>query len=40
VLTLPDSAHCHNFASSRRLLWDRLGSWAESAGSYLSFPAT
>jgi pimeloyl-ACP methyl ester carboxylesterase len=39
VLTLPDSAHCHNFASSRHLLWDRLGTWAESVGSYLRSPA-
>ena len=38
VLTLPDSAHCHNFASSRRRLWDRLGTWAESVGSYLQSP--
>ena len=30
---LPDSAHCHNFASSRQLLWDRLGAWAEGVGS-------
>lgn len=35
VLTLPDSAHCHNFASSRQLLWDRLGEWSERVGSYV-----
>jgi hypothetical protein len=35
VLTLPDSAHCHNFASSRHLLWDRLGMWAENVECYL-----
>jgi hypothetical protein len=35
VLTLPDSAHCHNFASSRHQLWDRLGAWAQNVGSYL-----
>jgi hypothetical protein len=40
VLTLPDSAHCHNFASSRQLLWDRLGLWAQGVGSYLRSPAT
>ena len=39
VLTLPDSAHCHNFASSRRLLWDRLGRWAEGAADWLRAPA-
>lgn len=27
-LVLPCSAHCHNMASSRHLLWDRLLSWA------------
>ena len=35
LLTLRDSAHCHNFASSRQLLWDRLSAWAEGAGCYL-----
>jgi hypothetical protein len=39
VLTLADSAHCHNFASSRQLLWDRLGGWAEHVASYLRSPA-
>jgi hypothetical protein len=39
VLTLPDSAHCHNFAPSRQLLWNRLGLWAEGVGSYLLAPA-
>jgi Alpha/beta hydrolase family len=28
VVTLPNSAHCHNFASGRTALWDRLGAWA------------
>jgi hypothetical protein len=39
VLTLPDSAHCHNFATNRKLLWDRLGQWAESVSAYLRPPA-
>jgi pimeloyl-ACP methyl ester carboxylesterase len=39
VLTLPDAAHCHNFASSRQLLWDRLGRWAEGAADWLRAPA-
>jgi pimeloyl-ACP methyl ester carboxylesterase len=25
---LPRSAHCHNFASTRHQLWDRIGAWA------------
>jgi alpha-beta hydrolase superfamily lysophospholipase len=28
----PRSGHMHNFASSRRLLWDRLAAWIESSG--------
>src|SRR4051812_19568255 len=35
LLTLRDSAHCHNFASSRHLLWDRLAAWAQDVGPYL-----
>jgi len=35
LVTVPDSAHCHNFASSRQRLWDRLAAWAEGVGSYL-----
>ncbi|TQM11265.1 alpha/beta hydrolase [Pseudonocardia kunmingensis] len=27
---LPGAAHCHNFASNREVLWDRLGAWATS----------
>ena len=30
VVTLPGSAHCHNFASNRALLWDRIAAWAAS----------
>jgi pimeloyl-ACP methyl ester carboxylesterase len=40
VVTLPDSAHCHNFASTRHLMWDRLGGWAEGVASYLRSPTT
>jgi pimeloyl-ACP methyl ester carboxylesterase len=28
LYVLPDSAHCHNFASTRTQLWDRIGLWA------------
>jgi pimeloyl-ACP methyl ester carboxylesterase len=28
LFVLPDSAHCHNFASTRTQLWDRIGVWA------------
>jgi pimeloyl-ACP methyl ester carboxylesterase len=28
LYVLRDSAHCHNFASSRTRLWDRIGLWA------------
>jgi pimeloyl-ACP methyl ester carboxylesterase len=27
---LPGSAHCHNFAGTRHLLWDRIGAWVET----------
>jgi hypothetical protein len=30
------SAHCHNFAATRRVLWDRLGAWAGAAAEHLS----
>jgi hypothetical protein len=26
---LPRSAHCHNFAGTRRVLWDRMHDWAQ-----------
>lgn len=29
LTVLPDSAHCHNFAGTRALLWDRLADWAD-----------
>jgi pimeloyl-ACP methyl ester carboxylesterase len=25
----PEMAHMHNFAATRRLLWDRIAGWAE-----------
>ena len=28
LLVLAGSAHCHNFAATRSVLWDRLGTWA------------
>jgi pimeloyl-ACP methyl ester carboxylesterase len=28
LLVLPDAAHCHNFASTREILWERLLGWA------------
>ncbi|MFT3866719.1 MAG: alpha/beta hydrolase [Solirubrobacterales bacterium] len=31
LFTLPDSAHCHNFAGTRAGLWNRIASWLESA---------
>jgi pimeloyl-ACP methyl ester carboxylesterase len=31
VFLLDGSAHCHNFATNRAQLWDRLGTWATSA---------
>jgi alpha-beta hydrolase superfamily lysophospholipase len=27
---LPDSAHCHNFASTRHILWNRMHSWSRT----------
>ena len=38
VLTLSNSAHCHNLASTRALLWDRIASWA--AGIADALPTT
>jgi pimeloyl-ACP methyl ester carboxylesterase len=32
LYVLRDSAHCHNFASTRSRLWDRLGRWAMAQG--------
>jgi dienelactone hydrolase len=29
LYVLRDAAHCHNFASSRKQLWDRIGRWAD-----------
>jgi len=29
LFVLPRSAHCHNFASTRQVMWDRLVTWAE-----------
>ena len=28
LFLLPSSAHCHNMATSRQVLWDRLEAWA------------
>jgi pimeloyl-ACP methyl ester carboxylesterase len=28
LFVLEDAAHCHNFASTRTRLWDRIGAWA------------
>jgi pimeloyl-ACP methyl ester carboxylesterase len=28
LYVLANSAHCHNFAATRHLLWDRIGRWA------------
>jgi pimeloyl-ACP methyl ester carboxylesterase len=28
LYVLPNAAHCHNFASTRTQLWDRIGLWA------------
>ncbi|MGB8875870.1 MAG: alpha/beta hydrolase [Solirubrobacteraceae bacterium] len=33
LYVLRDSAHCHNFASTRAELWDRIGLWAGGQGS-------
>lgn len=30
LYVLPDAAHCHNFATTRMRLWDRIDRWAES----------
>jgi pimeloyl-ACP methyl ester carboxylesterase len=30
LMVLPGSAHCHNFAGTRAVLWDRLADWADS----------
>jgi pimeloyl-ACP methyl ester carboxylesterase len=30
LYVLPDAAHCHNFATTRTRLWDRIDRWAES----------
>jgi hypothetical protein len=30
LFLLPRSAHCHNFASTRTRLWDRLAAWIPS----------
>ena len=29
LYVLEDAAHCHNFASTRTRLWDRLARWAD-----------
>lgn len=29
LTVLPGSAHCHNFAGTRAMLWDRLAAWAD-----------
>jgi len=31
LFVLAESAHCHNMASSRTVLWDRLARWSASA---------
>ncbi len=36
LMVLPRSAHCHNFAGTRALLWDRLADWASSIGSLVA----
>ena len=33
VSITPAMAHMHNFAGTRRLMWDRLASWAHGIGS-------
>jgi pimeloyl-ACP methyl ester carboxylesterase len=35
VLTLVDSAHSHNLATTRTMLWDRIGTWAAAVGDAL-----
>jgi len=32
LLVLQGSAHCHNFARTRQVLWDRLDAWLNSVG--------
>ncbi len=36
LMVLPRSAHCHNFAGTRALLWDRLADWASNIGSLVA----
>jgi pimeloyl-ACP methyl ester carboxylesterase len=36
LLVLAGSAHCHNFAATRAVLWDRLGIWAAGAAAHMS----
>jgi hypothetical protein len=33
---VPDSAHCHNFAPSRRRLWERLALWTAAVAAETS----
>ena len=35
LVVLGGSAHCHNFAATRSVLWDRLGTWAAAAADHL-----
>jgi pimeloyl-ACP methyl ester carboxylesterase len=35
LYVLPNSAHCHNFASTRNQLWDRIGVWAADQRGHL-----
>jgi pimeloyl-ACP methyl ester carboxylesterase len=32
LYVLPNAAHCHNFATTRTRLWDRLGLWVSGLG--------
>jgi pimeloyl-ACP methyl ester carboxylesterase len=36
LVVLAGSAHCHNFAATRSVLWDRVGIWAASAADCMS----
>ena len=36
LVVLAGSAHCHNFAATRIVLWDRLGTWAAAVADHLS----
>jgi pimeloyl-ACP methyl ester carboxylesterase len=36
LVVLTGSAHCHNFAATRNVLWDRLGTWAAAAADHMS----